>query len=87
MESPQEFKKYGFEYQLLARDGKKVLYRQILEEKVIGYEVQLIHSANQAFPKHEDFGYTAWAFRTEQEARVFYQNMVTGVGGQAELPF
>ena len=83
----EEIKRYGFIYQLLKRDGKKALYCQKLEDKIVGYEVQQLASEDQKFPRHEDFGYTAWSFRSLEEAQEFYKELIPTNKGQMELPF
>ena len=86
---PTHLKRYGFDYHLVKRDGKKALYAQKTEGLIVGYEVIQLNpqKSGEKFPKHEDFGFSAWCFRTEEEAEEFFSNLVPTVNGHIELPF
>ena len=78
--------KNGFAYKCVQRAQKKALYAQYHENTLIGFEVfkirlrgtQFSHILNKSlppaerFPSNEDFGKTAWSFRTLQDAMKKY---------------
>ena len=88
---PKKIKRYGFEYELMISDQNKAIYIQYFEGKRIGYEVCMLkeksRNSSKLYPKNEDFGKKAWAFRTEKAAFDFYYNLAPSVDGQMELPF
>ncbi|MGB0523959.1 MAG: hypothetical protein ACPGJS_13410 [Flammeovirgaceae bacterium] len=88
---PQKLKRYGFEYVLITGEKDKAIYSQFFEGKKIGYEVFMLKNGNSfssnSYPRHEDFGEKAWAFRNEQAAFDFYHNLMPNMRGQMALPF
>jgi len=86
---PDNLTRYGFEYVLMMQDQSKALYSQYFEGKHIGYEVLMLQNEKQLFsyPRHEDFGVKAWAFRNEQEAIDFFHSLSPYWNGQMALPF
>ena len=77
---PIKLRKNGFEYSQVLRNSKKAIYRQTYTEKMDYFEVFLIKSrpdrnfkgkmilGGENFPGNEDFGKTAWTFRTLEKA-------------------
>jgi hypothetical protein len=71
---PMNISKNGFEYVLISRGGKSLIYEQTYDQKIISYEVFSIKIAKagevfgkfypdrEVFPGNEDFGYWAWAY-------------------------
>lgn len=81
--------KNGFTYKCVQRDQKKALYAQYHDNTLIGFEVFKIRLRGiqysyllrkplppaERFPSNEDFGKTAWSFRTLQNALKKYEEL------------
>ena len=77
---PLTLSKNGFEYIQLLRTAKLALYRQKCSQGIYCYEVFIIKSrpercikgkllpAGEVFPSNENFGRTAWVFRSPVKA-------------------
>lgn len=81
-------RKNGFTYQRMERTDKTAIYAQIdNDSEVIGYEVFKIKTrgarwlkgrhleAQERFPANEDFGYTAWSYRSIDRAREKFKQL------------
>ncbi|WP_157637936.1 hypothetical protein [Flexithrix dorotheae] len=90
---PQKVRKNGYDYQLIMKDDFKAIYQQNLEGKQIGYEIILLEKngakskSPKSFPSNEDFGKTAWAIKSEERARQFYQSLLPANTNQLEIQF
>jgi hypothetical protein len=81
---PQKTRKNGYNYVLIHRGTKYVIYSQWYGKAVIGYEVMLIRTkparfikgfflqAREAFASNEDFGRSAWSFKTLEKAMQWF---------------
>ncbi len=68
-----EIRKNGFTYKQVAKTDKGYIYCQIMNNKIIAYEV-FEHKENKlyntvSFPGNEAFGLWAWTYRTLDEAK------------------
>lgn len=77
--------KKEYTYTLVERDEDRAIYSQSRGQKIYAYEVFIIKKQNagkvnfggnlvdiedkEKFPKNEDFGKTAWTYKTIDEAR------------------
>ena len=76
-----QIRKNGFNYTQVVRTVRKAIYRQDVSPNVVYFEVFLIRTrpertvngklilAGESFPADEDFGKTAWSFRSYEKAR------------------
>lgn len=77
---PTTLRKNGFTYVLHRRGNQSFIYEQRVRKKTIAYEV-FVHQITPAknilgkilpskekFPANEDFGLTAWTYRTLEQA-------------------
>lgn len=77
---PINLRKNGFDYTQILRQGNKAIYEQTYTEIVAYYEVFKIRTqpekilrgnliqSGEVFPGNEDFGKTAWSFKTLAKA-------------------
>lgn len=86
---PEILRKNGFTYFLVQRSPQKAIYRQTYENVPIAFEVfsirvrgiQFSHILNKSlppaerFPSNEDFGRTAWSYRTLEDAMRKYEEI------------
>lgn len=77
---PIVLRKNGFTYTQVLRDKRSCIYEQMVDEKLKFYEVFVVqvkpdrnlfghfYPGSEVFPSNENFGKTAWTYRTLQEA-------------------
>lgn len=77
---PEILNYHGYTYIQVCRGSRSCVYRQTYGKKTQGFEVFIIrkqkevilngkvYPARERFPKDEDFGKTAWTFRTLEQA-------------------
>lgn len=77
---PHKLRKNGYDYTIVCRGKKSVIYRQGMGENLIAFEVFLIHirpeknikgkilPVKEKFPSNEDFGYSSWTYWTLEQA-------------------
>lgn len=57
----------GFSYELVTRHATAGIFRQKSKTRTVAFEVWMLGSIFRV-PKDEEFGNTAWTYRTETEA-------------------
>lgn len=84
---PLEFRKNGYNYTQVSREERKAIYCQDVNSTVPYFEVFKIRvrpesvfrgktiPEHEAIPGNEDFGKTAWTFRSLAKAMRFYQDL------------
>jgi len=82
-----QIRKNGFSYTQVVRTDRKAIYRQDVSPNVEYFEVFLIRTrpertvkgklipAGEAFPTDEDFGKTAWSFRSYEKALAKFKSL------------
>jgi len=85
---PLKLRKNGCTYTQVHRHGNVCIYEQEVAENLNYYEVFIVRSkplrefkgksvpAMEIIPRNEDFGKTAWSFRTLAEALVRFNQLV-----------
>jgi hypothetical protein len=85
---PLILEKNGFTYTQVLRTGKVFIYRQGVAENLNYFEVFTIKiklqklfkgkliPEREVFPCDEDFGKTAWSYRTSEKAEGKFKNLV-----------
>ena len=84
---PQKLRKTGFDYAQIARGKRSAIYKQIVDEKTIAYEVFIIRivpercingnwiGEHEKFPSNEAFGHSAWTCRSLDGAMERYNKI------------
>ena len=83
-------RKNGYSYTQVCRGQRSCVYAQNVTPMIIYYEVFLIREskekcingklieARERFPRNEDFGITAWTYRSLNEAEVRFKKLEEG---------
>lgn len=86
---PEIIRRNGFTYKLVTRTSEKAIYAQYCENVLTSWEVFQIRvrgtqfspllrkslDASERFPGNEDFGKTAWTYRTLKKALIKYNEL------------
>ncbi len=82
-------RKNGFTYTQVLREGNKAIYEQSITRKLKYFEVFVIRTrperllkgklilGGEVFPGNEDFGKTAWSYRTYEKALLKFNSIPT----------
>ena len=83
------FNKYGYTFQLLAREAKKAIYAQSYNDHIVAYEIikirvrpprynafmKRIEPEREVYPSSEQWGTKGWTYKTWKIALEKYNNM------------
>ena len=85
---PSKLTLNGYSYTRVLRKGSKAIYEQRVGQKAVSFEVFIVKVLprkelfkktlvkREKFPRNEDFGYSAWTYRTKAKALKKFNEIV-----------